>query len=117
MASRSASMRTINGLIAEALNGRVEAIEYVASTSQEEMLKVTSDRPLILTRVAVASVLLRYSRGEITKTDAQRWASFVRRGYVANTEAGALRPLEIDWEASHEDAISQAVVRLDELGV
>jgi hypothetical protein len=47
---------------------------------------------------------------------AQKWVSFVRRGYVTYEHAGAVRPLEIEWEASHEDAISQTIAQLDELG-
>lgn len=53
--------------------------------------------------------------GNISGADAQRWASFVRVGYTAGVK-GPVRALMIDYEETHEDAIAEAISRLDEIG-
>lgn len=40
----------------------------------------------------------------------------MRRGYVASTASSPVSPIEIEFEDAWEDAISEAVSRLDEIG-
>lgn len=69
--------------------------------------------PLILTATAVAAVLRGFAAGHISGSDAQRWAALMRWGYVGGTSA---QLLEIEFEPEHEEAISECIARLDELG-
>jgi hypothetical protein len=62
------------------------------------------------------SVLRRLQRRDITPTDAQRWASSVRRGYVAGVHDGPVLPLDITYEAQYEDRIVEVLARLEEIG-
>jgi hypothetical protein len=52
----------------------------------------------------------------IPEEEAQQWASFVRRGFVSGAHRGPIRPLSIDYAEKYEDAIVEAVSRLDEIG-
>lgn len=47
--------------------------------------------------------------------EVQAWASFVRRGFFASGRHPIL-PLEIDYEEACEDAIVEAVSRLEQIG-
>jgi hypothetical protein len=55
------------------------------------------------------------NQGTITPDEAQRWASFVRLGFVGGA-SGPIMPLDIDYEDAWEDAIVEAVGRLDQIG-
>lgn len=47
---------------------------------------------------------------------AQSWASFVRRGYIAGRSDRPIRPLDIEYDDACEEEIAAAVSRLDEIG-
>ena len=72
--------------------------------------------PLVLRPRAVAVVLSALRRGRITESAAQAWASFVRRGYLEGGDLAPVRPIRIAYESEYEDAIVEAIARLDELG-
>ena len=65
---------------------------------------------------ALVSVLLGLSQGVFPPELVQSWASFVRRGYQAPSTGGPITPLDIDYEEAWENAIVEAVTRLDEVG-
>ena len=71
---------------------------------------------LVLQAAAVTRVLYGMLSDNISGDDAQLWASFVRRGFAASADQGPIRPLRIDYEEKHEDAIVEAIARLDEIG-
>jgi hypothetical protein len=103
--------------IESVLLGQVEAIEALRAIPPEELNEAVQGKRLILKREAVVSVLDQFRRGEIGAIAAQQWASFVRRGHVEGLRSrGPIKPIEIDWELPYEDAISEAISRLDELG-
>jgi hypothetical protein len=65
--------------------------------------------PLVLTRAALGRALVALRGGTVTTTEAQRWASFMKRG------AGAAGPpVDIEWE--DEDLFADVLMRMDELG-
>jgi hypothetical protein len=66
--------------------------------------------PLRLTRAALCGALTQLRSGRIAPTDAQRWASFMKRGSVI---AGGYR-LNIEWE--DDDQFADVLMRMDELG-
>ena len=112
----AASNRTeLATAVAAVLAGDAEQLPVVATAAQRELNDALSGFDLVLTRDAVARALRRYRAGEFDGATAQAWASFVRRGYIGGS-GGPVEPLRIDYEAAYEDAIVDAVDRLDEIG-
>jgi len=74
-------------------------------------------RPLIVTREATVIVLRGLLDHRFTPPVVQSWASLIRRGYIARPEVSLpIQPLEIEFDDTCEDAISETVSRLDEIG-
>jgi hypothetical protein len=73
-------------------------------------------KPLVVSRKAVVAVLRGLNQGILLPELVQCWASFVRRGYIAGSTDGPLRPLDIEYEDAWEEAIAATVSRLDEIG-
>lgn len=97
------------------VGGDTHAVAQVEAVEHERLADVaTTLRPLVLTRAALARVLSDVRDGTVSSAQAQRWASFVRRGYAAGTNMSVVRPIEIDYE--DESAIVEPLSRLDELG-
>jgi hypothetical protein len=110
-------LRSIPSRIEDALRGNVEAIEALRATRPQELSDAVRGKQLILTRDAVVSVLTEFRDGKISAVAAQQWASFVSHGQVDGApQVGPIEPVEIDWELPYEDAIAEALARLDELG-
>jgi hypothetical protein len=92
-------------------------LEAVLLTPHHVLEEVTHRLPpLNVTRQAAARVIESLLRGEISSRQAQRWASFVRRGYASQSSTTPITPIDIAFEPACEDAIAEAVSRLDELG-
>ena len=72
--------------------------------------------PLVLRRSAVARAIAGWLDGAWPTECLQAWASFVRRGYVAGAASGPVQPIEIAYEADHEELLATVIGRLDELG-
>lgn len=72
--------------------------------------------PLVLHREAVARAIAGWLDGAWPTESLQGWASFVKRGYVAGTPSGPVQPIEIAYEANHEELLATVIGRLDELG-
>jgi hypothetical protein len=102
-----------------AIAGDLDAFLLVRESTPAELSAAASqtDR-LVLTPVAVASILRKLRAGAITPTTARTWASFVRRGYVveASPSPEPVAPIEIVYDSEREDEVGEAVGRLDELG-
>lgn len=90
----------------------------VMSAKHEELLSAADalGGPLVVPRTAAVSVLRALRNGVYGPESVQAWASFVSAGFVANRSPGPIRPVEIDFEDAWEDAIAEAVSRLDEIG-
>jgi len=99
----------------DAVGGDTDAVEQVRAVSHERMADVAGSlSPLVLTRVALARVLSDLRDGLISTEQAQRWASFVRRGNLPCVDAMAVRPIDIGYE--DDAAMVDPLSRLDELG-
>lgn len=72
--------------------------------------------PLVVSPGAVTAVLQGLDAGVFPPNLVQSWASFVRRGYIEDPNGGPVQPLNIDYEDAWEDAIVEAVSRMDEIG-
>jgi hypothetical protein len=104
-------------LVERAIAGDLSALDRLAGAPWSDIVASVEDRSFELASEAVVGVARRLQRGEFTGGDAQRWASFVRRGFIAGVTLGfPVTPLVIDYEAAHEDAIVEVVARLDEIG-
>jgi len=87
-------------------------------TTPHHLLEETAGQlpPLVVTRRALVRVIESLMRGETPPDRAQRWASFVRRGYAPQSRGTPIKPLEIVYDPHDEDCIVQVVSRLDEIG-
>jgi len=109
----------ISAVLQQVLAGNPSAMTLLRAADHESLLatQVANARPLVLRRDAAARVLRALIDRQITPELAQSWASFVRRGYVEGALAdGPVTPVDIVFELEPEDAISQVVSRLDEIG-
>lgn len=110
-------METLAAAIAALLEGDLNSLETVCDVGHRELLEAAAKLPrLFVSRSALAKVLEDWGRGLFTAGDIQRWASFIRRGYVSGTASGELRPIEIEYDADDEELIVEIVGRLDEIG-
>lgn len=107
---------TADDALRAVLAGDVTAMNEISEYSQAQLADAAGTTGLALRASAVAAVLARYEAGELSPRETQRWAAFVRWGHLVDGSSGPVRPLDIDYEADHEDAIVEALARLDELG-
>jgi hypothetical protein len=97
--------------IRAAIDGDVRAIDAVASADPTPALG-----ELHFTSKALLKVLGQLRRHEVTAGEVQKWASFIRRGYVAGIGGKTVVPLLIEYEPTTEDVIVEVIARLDEIG-
>lgn len=103
--------------LARALRGDRRAIALLERQPHDAVLEAAGMLPgLVLRADAVRAVLLDLRDGRLSPDSAQRWASFVRRGYVSDGGRQPLVPIHIEYESGAEDDIVEGVARLDELG-
>jgi hypothetical protein len=108
----------INDALDRIVAGDATSLDKIATVEQSLILTVAQSRnePLVVSRSAVIAVLVGLMEGTLSPSEAQAWASFVRRGFIANRSKGPIRAVGIEYEAAWEDAIVEAVGRLDEIG-
>lgn len=97
----------------DVLRGEAQRLEGLTDAMLGEFAKGLGS--MQVTAVAVRRVLLAYVDGRASATAVQKWASFVRRGYVAET-GDPVRPLNIEYSSDSESKIADAVSCLDEIG-
>jgi hypothetical protein len=96
--------------LAEVLSGNVVQLSALPAA-----IAGAAQPSRIVTRSAIARAIEGW-RAQARSTEAlQAWASFVRRGYVAGTQPGPVQPIDIAYEAHHEDLLATVIGRLDEL--
>lgn len=104
------------GLLRAAVEGDLSALGVVLVADHAAIRDASEGAELVVGPSAVCGVLRAFRAGEASAGQVQSWASFVRRGYVAGREAGAVSPVDLAYEGDREEAIAQVVARLDELG-
>jgi hypothetical protein len=113
-AMTEAAVRT---LLVRLVSGDTDALESLARVPQEQLMQSASGTELVVRAEAVAKVLRSLSARSIDAEAAQRWASFVRRGFFEGRSSDKhVKPISIDYDDAYEDAISEAVSRIDEIG-
>lgn len=107
----------LQAAIAAIVEGDLNSLAAVRVASHIELIDAAAKLPqLFVSRLTLAKVLENWRRGLFAPEDVQRWASFVRRGYVSGRESGAICPIEIGYDANDEALIVEIVGRLDEIG-
>jgi hypothetical protein len=106
--------QSVSLIVQSALDGDVSAISRLEALSHE-LTQTDGESPLLLTASAVSRVLRALYQGDVDPVDVQKWATFVRTGYVAGNSV-RVRPLRIDYETEFEDPIVEAIARMGEIG-
>lgn len=108
----------VSDALAQVVGGDPGALPLIIPIALADLREAAAElgSPLLVTRAAAVSVLKGLHEATYSPEQAQRWASFVRRGYVARAAEGPIRPLDIAYEEAWEEAIAAAVSRLDEIG-
>jgi len=104
-------------LLTRAVNGDVDAFIQVmeiphAELSGHEAMPLT----FVVTVPAVERVLAAWESSRVSEVLVQRWASFVRSGFVGRPGIFPVKPLDNEFDPQHEEQINDAVGRLDEIG-
>lgn len=99
------------------LRGEISFLSTILGAAHADLLKAAEiQAPLVVTRSALISVLSNWQNGRCSDTEVQRWASFVRHGYVAPGSKEPILPLDICYDEPDEDLIVEIVGRFDEIG-
>jgi hypothetical protein len=110
-------MKALEEAITAAVAGDLDALPTIESASQSDLLQAASNlHPLTLTKSALIRVLKGWPSGADADENVQRWASFVRRGYVAGRRDDPVQSIDIEYDQSDEDLIVEIIGRFDELG-
>ena len=100
----------LDRLIGEAMAGNMAAFLQLLEHLRSVREPVHASG--VVSASGVASVLRQLRAGTVAPEQAQSWASLVRRGWWAH----GTYVIHIDYDESCEDAIADAVGRMDELG-
>jgi hypothetical protein len=100
------------------LQGDPAAMDVLLSSEHKDLQAAATavGQPALVTSSAAVRVLRGLLDNSWTPAQAQAWASFVRRGYVASRSVHPLRPLAINFDDAAEEEIAEVVSRLDEIG-
>jgi hypothetical protein len=110
-------METLTVAIAGIVEGDLSFLGMVLTAGHRALLEAAANLPqLVVSRSGLARVLENLRNGFFSPEDIQRWASFVRRGYVTGGVSGELRPIGIEYDAKDEALIAEIIGRLDEIG-
>ena len=99
-----------------AVGGDLAALELLKSIRVERIEEQAAGLELIVEARVVAQVLAEFDAGTAQADVVQRWAEFIRWGHLPGTAGPRLSNVYVDYEAEAEDAIIEALARLDELG-
>jgi hypothetical protein len=107
----------VRALLIRLISGDTDTLSSLTRVSQEDLTKSASGTELIVHAEAVAKILRKLSAHSIDAPTAQRWASFVRRGFFEGRRSDkGIEPISISYEDAYEDAIAEAVSRIDQIG-
>jgi hypothetical protein len=107
----------VQAMLAMLVAGDTDALKSLERVPQEEIASSANGIELVVDARAVADVLRRLSTQSIDARAAQRWASFVRRGFFEGRSAGkGVKSVRIEYDEVYEDAIAEAISRMDEIG-
>lgn len=109
----------LSALLDRAVGGDPEAVTLMGRFGHAALLEAQSaaGQRLIVTREATVIVLRGLLDHRFAPRAVQEWASLMRWGFIAHPELrGPILPVAIEFDETCEDAISDIVSRLDEIG-
>ena len=107
----------LRSALTRVISGDVIAIATLLDVPHQRVAADTDGISLTVRRESVARVLRNLAQQEITGSQAQQWASFVRYGHVPQPDSHEpIKPVRIGYEADYEGAIADVISRLDEIG-
>ncbi len=110
-------MESLESAVAAVLKGDVAHLPTVVAASHPELQEAAANLPqLSVSRSALTRILYEWRSGHCAAADVQKWASFVRRGYISGKTNGPLHPIDVQYDASDEELIVEIIGRLDEIG-
>lgn len=108
---------SIEYLLSEAVKGSAACVSILSGVDHKKLLGASlAVGSLYVSRSALSTVMADWIQGVISDEDVQRWASFVRRGYISGAASGPITAIQIDYEEHDELLIVDIVARLDEIG-
>lgn len=108
---------TLSDSMLEFINGDIKKLSMIAAVSHDELFMIAQEAPeLVVTRKVLIKVITEWMHGKTCDDDVQKWASFVKRGYLPRQHLGSIKPISISYANDDEEMISEVVGRLDELG-
>src|SRR5438128_2120050 len=103
-----------SNILRRVVAGDVKSLSLLSDREISEASKAKNS--FCLEAQVLRNVLMEWKQGLFTDDEVQRWASFIRRGYLESTDSTPVRPVHIDYQESREDAIVEIIGRLDEIG-
>jgi hypothetical protein len=117
MAAWRPAMDALALAIVAVVGGDLKCLAAVTAAGHRALWDAVEKAPrLLVSRVAVVKVLEEWHGGFLSPEDVQRWASFVRRGYVSGKSSEALHPIPIEYDPNDEELIAEVIGRLDQIG-
>ena len=102
--------------LAEVASGDLRQLDALAVIPQSDIEQARCQLGVMqLNRSGLRRVITALREGKVTISSAQRWASFVSRGYFGGNN-GRVQPIQIAYDIDAEGLIADTVSRLDELG-
>lgn len=102
-------------LLQHVLDGDLSYLDELLGKAHNELREMERlAGPLVLSHRAVLRVLSGLKVGEYSPQEVQRWAAFVRAGFVTGSAVPPIHPLDIALEIEWEDEMIDILARLDE---
>ena len=100
-----------------AIQGHADSFQKISTTPHSELVTLASETNDLCVDVGdIKFILVQILEHKISLKFAQKWASFVRRGYVSGMSKGPIQALTINCLQQNEDLIVEILTRLDEVG-
>lgn len=99
------------------LNGNLSDLHLLRISDHDALTRcaeMLTDRTV--RKENLIQALLAFRSGKITARDLQQWASFLRRGYLANATTIPLTAINIPYDFHYEEIIADVIAQLDEIG-
>ncbi|MCB4771215.1 hypothetical protein LGR54_21630 [Ancylobacter sp. Lp-2] len=110
-------MEVLKAAVTAVVAGDMNGLPMVLDASHAELRDAAANlAQLSVSRAALVRVLREWRCGAYNDENVQQWASFIRRGYVAGRNKGAIHPIVIEYDANDEELIARIIGRLDDIG-
>jgi hypothetical protein len=111
------AIEQLQDAVARVVGGDAAAVATLRSGTHAELVDAyAAAGPQVLRPAAVVRVLEALRSEEISPSQAQDWASFVRWGSLSGSGPESRADVEIEYDPGYETVVADAVARLDELG-